>query len=306
MRSIYTDLAREAVELDPRLEGVTEEEEKDGEIGISRIRVSTEQAAQRLKKREGNYITLEAPSLVMRPLELFERLSKRIAEELTRLLPNLAENATVLIAGLGNRGITSDSLGPRVVEQLFVTRHITQLMPEAFDHPLRSVCAIAPGVLGVTGVETVEIIKGIKEHVKPDIIIAIDSLAARRSVRIGTTVQIADTGISPGSGVGNMRAGIDSETLGVKVVAIGIPLVVYAATVAQDTIELIADETGLHNDEEKLKELAEKVISEHMGPMIMTPKGIDCMVNDMSRIIADGINMAIHTKDYDDIRALVT
>lgn len=306
MRSIYTDLAREAVELDPRLEGVTEEEEKDGEIGISRIRVSSEQAAQRLKKREGNYITLEAPSLVMRPLELFERLSKRIAEELTRLLPNLAENATVLIAGLGNRGITSDSLGPRVVEQLFVTRHITQLMPEAFDHPLRSVCAIAPGVLGVTGVETVEIIKGIKEHVKPDIIIAIDSLAARRSVRIGTTVQIADTGISPGSGVGNMRAGIDSETLGVKVVAIGIPLVVYAATVAQDTIELIADETGLHNDEEKLKELAEKVISEHMGPMIMTPKDIDCMVNDMSRIIADGINMAIHTKDYDDIRALVT
>lgn len=306
MRSIYTDLAREAVELDPRLEGVTEEEEKDGEIGISRIRVSTEQAAQRLKKREGNYITLEAPSLVMRPLELFERLSKRIAEELTRLLPNLAENATVLIAGLGNRGITSDSLGPRVVEQLFVTRHITQLMPEAFDHPLRSVCAIAPGVLGVTGVETVEIIKGIKEHVKPDIIIAIDSLAARRSVRIGTTVQIADTGISPGSGVGNMRAGIDSETLGVKVVAIGIPLVVYAATVAQDTIELIADETGLHNDEEKLKELAEKVISDHMGPMIMTPKDIDCMVNDMSRIIADGINMAIHTKDYDDIRALVT
>lgn len=306
MRSIYTDLAREAVELDQRLEGVTEEEEKDGEIGISRIRVSTEQAAQRLKKREGNYITLEAPSLVMRPLELFERLSNRIAEELTRLLPNLAENATVLIAGLGNRGITSDSLGPRVVEQLFVTRHITQLMPEAFDHPLRSVCAIAPGVLGVTGVETVEIIKGIKEHVKPDIIIAIDSLAARRSVRIGTTVQIADTGISPGSGVGNMRAGIDSETLGVKVVAIGIPLVVYAATVAQDTIELIADETGLHNDEEKLKELAEKVISEHMGPMIMTPKDIDCMVNDMSRIIADGINMAIHTKDYDDIRALVT
>lgn len=306
MRSIYTDLAREAVELDPRLEGVTEEEEKDGEIGISRIRVSSDQAAQRLKKREGNYITLEAPSLVMRPLELFERLSKRIAEELTRLLPNLAENATVLIAGLGNRGITSDSLGPRVVEQLFVTRHITQLMPEAFDHPLRSVCAIAPGVLGVTGVETVEIIKGIKEHVKPDIIIAIDSLAARRSVRIGTTVQIADTGISPGSGVGNMRAGIDSETLGVKVVAIGIPLVVYAATVAQDTIELIADETGLHNDEEKLKELAEKVISEHMGPMIMTPKDIDCMVNDMSRIIADGINMAIHTKDYDDIRALVT
>ena len=306
MRSIYTDLAREAVELDPRLEGETEEDEKDGEIGISRIRVSTEQAAQRLKKREGNYITLEAPSLVMRPLELFERLSKRIAEELTRLLPNLAENATVLIAGLGNRGITSDSLGPRVVEQLFVTRHITQLMPEAFDHPLRSVCAIAPGVLGVTGVETVEIIKGIKEHVKPDIIIAIDSLAARRSVRIGTTVQIADTGISPGSGVGNMRAGIDSETLGVKVVAIGIPLVVYAATVAQDTIELIADETGLHNDEEKLKELAEKVISEHMGPMIMTPKDIDCMVNDMSRIIADGINMAIHTKDYDDIRALVT
>ena len=167
-----------------------------------------------------------------------------------------------------------DSLGPRVVESVYVTRHIKQYMPEALPGPVRAVSAVAPGVLGVTGVETMELVRGVVEHCKPDLVIAVDSLASRRAARISTTVQLTDTGISPGAGVGNNRTGIDRETLGVPVIAIGVPLVVFAATISQDTISLIADETGLHGDEERLKELAAKVIAEHIGELIVTPKAV--------------------------------
>ncbi|MGN0766532.1 MAG: GPR endopeptidase [Christensenellales bacterium] len=304
-RSIYTDLALESREMNPRIDGVEEINEKDGEISITRIKITADEAAKKLDKQKGSYITLDAPELVSRPLDLFEAMSKCLCKEIKLMIPKLGENASIMIAGLGNRMITPDSLGPRVAEQVYVTRHITEYMPDAMDHPLRSVCSVAPGVLGVTGVETSEIVRGIVEHVKPDLIIAIDSLAARRASRISTMIQLTDTGISPGSGVGNARAGLTLESLGVPVMAIGVPLVVYASTVAQDTIELMADETGLHNDEERLKALAEKVISEHMGPMIMTPKDIDSMVGDMSRIIADGINLAIHDMNYDEVKALI-
>ena len=304
-RSIYTDLALESREMNPRIDGVEEINEKDGEISITRIKITADEAAKKLDKQKGSYITLDAPELVNRPLDLFEAMSKCLCKEIKLMIPKLGENASIMITGLGNRMITPDSLGPRVAEQVYVTRHITEYMPDAMDHPLRSVCSVAPGVLGLTGVETSEIVRGIVEHVKPDLIIAIDSLAARRASRISTMIQLTDTGISPGSGVGNTRAGLTLESLGVPVMAIGVPLVVYASTVAQDTIELMADETGLHNDEERLKALAEKVISEHMGPMIMTPKDIDSMVGDMSRIIADGINLAIHDMNYDEVKALI-
>ena len=304
-RSIYTDLALESREMNPRIDGVEEINERDGEISITRIKITADEAAKKLDKQKGSYITLDAPELVSRPLDLFEAMSKCLCKEIKLMIPKLGENASIMIAGLGNRMITPDSLGPRVAEQVYVTRHITEYMPDAMDHPLRSVCSVAPGVVGVTGVETSEIVRGIVEHVKPDLIIAIDSLAARRASRISTMIQLTDTGISPGSGVGNTRAGLTLESLGVPVMAIGVPLVVYASTVAQDTIELMADETGLHNDEERLKARAEKVISEHMGPMIMTPKDIDSMVGDMSRIIADGINLAIHDMNYDEVKALI-
>ena len=304
-RNIYTDLAMEARELNPSIPGIEETNESKGEIGVSRIRVINDLAAQKLSKKKGIYVTLDAPELVNRPLDLFEALSKAVAEEIKQLTGGLKDEATVLVVGLGNRFITPDSLGPRVAEQVYVTRHITEYLPDAFDHPIRSVCAIAPGVLAVTGVETLEIIRGVVEHIKPDLVIAIDSLAARSSERISTAVQITDTGISPGSGVGNTRLDISPEALNVPVLAIGVPLVVYASTVVQDAIELMADETGLHNDEERLKSLAEKVINEKLGPMIMTPKDIDSIVGDMSRIIADGINLAIHDANYDEIRSLI-
>lgn len=303
--SIRTDLAMEARELHPSLPGVTEETEEREGVSISRITLTTDDAATRLEKRRGRYVTLDAPELTDRPLDLFERVSRTLADELTHLMEDLGACENVLVVGLGNRAITPDSLGPRVVESVYVTRHIKQYLPDALPGPVRAVSAVAPGVLGVTGVETMEIVRGVVEHCRPDLVIAVDSLASRRAARISTTVQLTDTGISPGAGVGNNRTGLDRETLGVPVIAIGVPLVVFATTISQDTISLIADETGLHNDEERLKELAAKVIAEHIGELIVTPKEIDSIVADMTRIVADGINMALFGADYGEVRMLV-
>lgn len=303
--SIRTDLAMEARELHPSLPGVTEETEEREGVSISRITLTTDDAAKRLEKRRGRYVTLDAPELIDRPLDLFERVSRTLADELTHLMEGLGACENVLVVGLGNRAITPDSLGPRVVESVYVTRHIKQYLPDALPGPVRAVSAVAPGVLGVTGVETMEIVRGVVEHCRPDLVIAVDSLASRRAARISTTVQLTDTGISPGAGVGNNRTGLDRETLGVPVIAIGVPLVVFATTISQDTISLIADETGLHNDEERLKELAAKVIAEHIGELIVTPKEIDSIVADMTRIVADGINMALFGADYGEVRMLV-
>ena len=303
--SIRTDLAMEARELHPSLSGVTEESEEHEGVAVTRIALTTDDAAARLEKRKGRYVTLDAPELSARPLDLFERVSRALSNELSRLMEGLGTCENVLVVGLGNRAITPDSLGPRVVESIYVTRHIKQYMPDALPGPVRAVSAVAPGVLGVTGVETMEIVRGVVEHCKPDLVIAVDALASRRAARISTTVQLTDAGISPGAGVGNNRSGLDRETLGVPVIAIGVPLVVFATTISQDTISLIADETGLHNDEERLKELAAKVIAEHIGELIVTPKEIDSIVADMTRIVADGINMALFGADYGEVRMLI-
>ena len=176
---------------------------------------------------------------------------------------------------------------------------------EAFDFDIPSVCAIAPGVLGVTGVETMDIVFGVANKVKPDLIIAVDALASRRAARISTTIQLSDSGISPGSGVGNTRADLSRANLGVPVIAVGVPLVVYASTISQDTISLIADETGLHGDEARLRELAEQVIAKHMGDFIVTPKDIDVIVEDMAGIIANAINSALFGNNLEQVRNML-
>ena len=303
--NIYTDLAAEARELDPDLEGVTEQTERRGGITISRIEITGEEAAKKLGKPLGKYVTMDAPELADRPLELFEKVSRELAEEIRTLMPQLPLDAPVLVVGLGNRYITPDALGPRVVEQVFVTRHLLEYMPELMDFTPRSVAAVAPGVLGITGVETLEIVRGVVERVQPKLVIAVDSLASRRAARISTTIQLTDSGIDPGSGVGNERRGLNQNTLGVPVIAIGVPMVLYASTISQDTISMIAEETGLHNDEEKLRTLAEKVLSERFGPMIVTPKDVDSIVRDMSRVLADGINFAMQGIHYEDVREIV-
>ncbi len=302
---IYTDLALESRELNPNIDGVSEESKNLGRIQVTRIGIDTDEAAKKLEKQRGNYITLDAPELSARPLDLFEEMTETLSDELMQFTDKLKEDATILVVGLGNRYITPDSLGPKVAEQIYVTRQITTYLPEAMDHPVRAVCAVSPGVMGVTGVETLEIVKGVVRSIQPDLVIAIDSLASRRTDRICTTLQLTDTGISPGSGIGNTRAGINQEVLGVPVLAIGVPLVVFASTIAKDTISMIADETGLHRDEEKLLNLADKVINENIGPMIVTPKDIDSVVADMAKIIADGMNRAFFKESYDEIRSLI-
>ncbi len=302
---IRTDLAMEARELHPEIIGVEEENFTRDRVDVSRITVKTPTAANILGKRMGRYITLDAPDLTLKPAGLFDAVSRELARQLVYLMEGVAPDATVLVAGLGNRAVTPDSLGPRVADSIYVTRHIKQYMADAVPETVREVCALAPGVLGVTGVETKEIIHGVAEHTKPGLIIAVDSLASRRAARISTTIQLTDTGISPGAGIGNIRSGLNDETLGVPVIAIGVPLVVYAGTIARDTISLIADETGRHDEEEQLKDLADRVIVEHIGELIVTPKEIDALVADMTRIVADGINRALFGMDYVGVRTLI-
>ena len=214
-------------------------------------------------------------------------------------------DGTALVAGLGNRAVTPDALGPRTAEKILVTRHIKQYMADAIPHHVRSVCAVSPGVLGVTGIETMEMIKGAASSSKPAVIIAIDSLASRRTERIGCTIQLCDAGLQPGAGVGNARSGLDRQSMGVPVIAIGVPLVVYASTISRDTVGLIAGELGLMNNEESVKELAAKAISEKTGELIVTPKEIDALIGSMSAILSNAINMALFGADHAELKSLI-
>ena len=194
-----------------------------------------------------------------------------------------------VVVGLGNRSVTPDSLGPRTAERVLVTRHMGDCLPR--DVPMSSVCAAAPGVLGVTGIETAEILRGMVAHVKPDAVIAVDALAARSSKRIASTIQITDTGITPGSGVGNHRKALDRRTLGVPVIAVGVPLVVYASTIASDALCALGEGEV---EEERIAACVERVVSEKLGEMIVTPRDVDALVERMAGVLADGINQALH------------
>ncbi len=302
---IRTDLAMEARELHPELEGVTEETFEQQGVSVSRIAIETIEAANMLGKRCGRYVTLDAPDLPFKPMGLCHAVSLAIARELVSLMQGTEPGMPVLVAGLGNRAVTPDSFGPRVAEGIYVTRHIKEHMPDAVPPSVRPVCALTPGVMGVTGLESKEIIHGVIERVRPGLIIAVDSLASRRAARISTTIQLTNTGISPGAGIGNIRSELNEDALGVRVIAIGVPLVVYASTIAHDTIDLIGQETGRGGETDGLQELIEHVISENMGELIVTPKEIDALVADMTKVVADGINRALFGADYDSVRALI-
>lgn len=302
---IYTDLASELRELNPKESGIKEETEHEGNIEIKRIRILNDVAAKKLGKKKGNYITIDAPELETRAPEVFEEISTLLAKEL-RAMIDFDENSIVLVVGLGNRGVTPDSLGPQVVAGVHITRHIKEFMPEMLETPVASVCAIAPGVLGITGVETMDVVNGVVENVKPSCVIVVDSLASRRAARISSTVQLSDAGISPGSGVGNTRSELSRESLGVPVIAIGVPLVVYASTIIRDAISMIAEERSLGFSEKRMQELNESLVRKQSGDMIVTPKDIDTIVKDMSGVIASGINLAIFGDEAEGLAALLS
>ena len=312
MSRIRTDLAIEAREFYNKQEnrndipGVEVNVENMEDVTVTRVKVVEDVGARIIGKPKGNYITIEVPNLKDNDKDLHDEVGKILAKEVAGIV-ELNDQSVILVVGLGNWNVTPDALGPRVVEHLLVTRHIKEYIPEQIDEGVRSVCAVAPGVLGITGIETSEIIRGIVDRVKPNLVIAIDALASRKMERISTTIQLADTGINPGSGVGNNRKELSRESMGVPVIAVGVPTVVDAATMASDTIDLVIDNliSESRNGGEfynMLKEMDRnekyKLISEVMAPftgnMMVTPKEIDRLIDDIAIVIANGLNLALH------------
>lgn len=320
MFSIRTDLAMEAREMlkenaekKEEIDGIEVETTEKDHITVTKVMVKNQLGQEALGKPVGTYVTIESPQIKY-SIDEYEETCRLLAEEI-RQMAHITEDSTVLVVGLGNDAVTPDALGPKVVSQLMVTRHIKEHMPQYVEEGIRSVCAVAPGVLGTTGIETVEIVEGVVECVKPDCVIAVDALASRSIDRISTTIQVADTGISPGAGIGNNRKGLNEETLGVKVIAIGVPTVVDAATIACDSIDIALrdmEAQGNGQSYEALKtmddkyQLIAKALSENIGTLMVTPKDVDLLIDKVSKTVANGINMALH-KDltFDDIESYV-
>jgi len=301
-----TDLALEAHEMNSghgAVPGVDVTEETTADAVITRVNIHSEAGERVMGKPCGNYITIEARSLRERNRALQERVAALFAAELCRLMPE-REQLSILVVGLGNWNATPDALGPQVVSNLLITRHLNQNVPADVRGGLRSVCAVAPGVLGLTGIETGEIIMGIVAQIQPDIVIAVDALAARHVDRIFTTIQISDTGINPGSGVGHKRVGINQETLSVPVLAVGVPTVVHAVTIASNTVELLVKQLRRQKqafyeiiaemEEQDQQRLINEVLTPAVGSMMVTPKEIDVYIEDFAKIVAGGMNIAFH------------
>ncbi len=308
--NVRTDLALEAHEILTRTEdipGVNVEKEGDDDITINRVSITTEQAASRMGKAVGNYLTLEVPGLRKKNTELQDKVVQVLYKELQKMF-NLNDQQTVMVIGLGNWNVTPDALGPRVVQELFVTRHIMEMKPELLGDGYRSVCAMSPGVMGITGIETGEIIRGVAEQIKPDVIVAIDALAAQRLERLNTTIQVSDTGVVPGSGVGNRRLGINTQSMGgMPVFSIGVPTVVDATTIAGDSLDHIAEglkkESPQGNalagiiekmDWQEKKDVIREVLNPYAGDLIVTPKEIDTLIDDISLVLAGSLDAAFH------------
>lgn len=315
LQSPNIDLALEAQEVVSQnqgvgqIPGVSSEVEDDNGIRVTRIEVQTEQGAQAIGKMQGHYITLEVPGLRTKDTDLQNRVTQKFAKEFEQLLKklNIPQEGKALIIGLGNWNVTPDSLGPLVVENITVTRHYFQLMPDQMDPGYRQVSAVAPGVLGTTGIETGEIVQGIVEKSKPDFVIAIDALASRALERVNTTIQIADTGISPGSGLGSKRVGLNKNTLGVPCIAVGVPTVVYASTIVNNCIELLISNFKKQTNNtqyifgqldqmspEERHSMVREVLSPLGQDLLVTPKDIDDFIEDIANVIATGLNESLH------------
>ncbi len=268
-----TDLAIESRELiGSRVpDGVSFYEKLEGKVKITRIKIETESGAQKLCKPRGNYITLEIPKPTQNPQESEEEI-ELIAKEITRLIP---KKGCVLVAGLGNHNITPDALGPKTVDGTVSTRHIADSLP---DFDFRPVAAIAPGVMGQTGIETGDVVRSVCEKIGASCVIAVDALASMSTNRLGCTVQICDSGISPGSGVGNARTELSQKTLGVPVIAIGVPTVVDALTLAMDAL---SEDEHKYINEQKLKGL------------MVTPREIDSLISAVSKVLSIAIGRAL-------------
>ena len=293
-----TDLAMEARELwresageQTQLSGVIAREYAREGCSVTHIHITDGEGERALGKPIGRYITVELEGL--QSPEGFHDAVEAVAAELSPLLES-ARGGHVLVVGLGNRAITPDAIGPAVIEQTMVTRHLVDRLPDMFGH-LRPVSALSPGVLGTTGMESAEIIRGVVERTRPELVLLFDALASRSLSRLCRTLQLADTGITPGSGVGNTRAALNRQSLGVPVVAVGVPTVVEAATLLTD----LAGEAGL-------PDIDEKTLQGYTGNLIVTPKDIDKNIEEIARVGAYAANRALHPSlSVDDISAFL-
>ena len=277
-----TDLAVEAIENHKTAATLPHVRQSDRTLegfAVHEVRILSEDAAREIGKPQGRYLTLELDALIRREEDAFPRACKALSTLLRELLPH-PNDGPVLIAGLGNRMITPDAIGPQTADHVIATRHLVAQSPAIFAD-WRPVSALAPGVLGQTGVETGEVICGVLDRVRPAAVIAVDALAAGRLSRLLRTVQLADTGITPGAGVGNTRAALNEETLGVPVIAVGVPTVVDGATLA-------------HEISSQLGQPACEALDDLSQPVMITTRDIDREVADISRMIGYAVNMALH------------
>lgn len=294
-RRIRTDLALETTERfaeeNAEIRGVEVHEEYDEEkdVRTTVVKIVTENGAKSMGRPQGTYITIEAPELSTPDEDYHREISEEISTHLRKLI-DLKKEKSVLVVGLGNAAITADALGPQVVDNLLMTRHIIKEYGlRGIKHEkMHRISGIAPGVMAQTGMETAEIVQGIVSETKPDVVVVIDALAARSVRRLSRTIQITDTGIHPGSGVGNHRNGLTEENLQVKVIGIGVPTVVDAATIVHDSMAHLLDTL----EETEQKEFLDEMIAPNLYSMFVTPKDVDETIKYLSFTISEGLNIA--------------
>ena len=311
MYNFRTDLASErrdiyqkANNLSGEIDGIeSTKEEIDENIKVERVKITNENGEKAIGKPIGNYITIDVKKLKIAQDEEIQKAAETLSNELKTIIDlHINKQGEVLVVGLGNIYVTPDSLGPKVINEIEVTRHIINYLPQYIEEGTRMVSAISPGVLGTTGIETVEILKGIVDNINPKLVIVIDALASRSIERISSTVQLSDTGIVPGAGVGNTRSEISQKTLGIPVVAIGIPTVVETAVLVNDSLDLfiqkLQDEAKSNDylnrlkEEDNYEEIKEALIPKDYN-LIVTPKEIDDLIENMKDIVAQGINQSL-------------
>lgn len=301
---IRTDLALEnreiyrlAQKIENEIPGIeTEVDDSDSDMLVTKVKILTNEGAEALGKPIGNYITIESQMMNDEIERIDNKIIQKVADTI-KDISHLVKKDTVLVVGLGNGDVTPDALGPKVVENLQITRHLIEYAPEYLKEGTRAVSAIIPGVLGTTGIETSEIVKGIVEHVKPDLVIVIDALASKNMDRISKTIQIADTGIIPGSGVGNSRFAITKETLGVPTIVIGVPTVVGIPTIVDEAISYVIEKTTEDDTEKedlKNKNYMKEILENKKFDFMVTPKDIDDIINNLSNLVANSINVALN------------
>lgn len=288
---------------------------RNSHIRMTEVSILNEQGAKAMGKPMGTYLTLDVPDMADKDESYHEEVADELAKQLTMLIekmcPEKKEKASVLVVGLGNMQVTPDSLGPRVVDNLQMTRHLLAEYGEAFceKNGLPVLSGIVPGVMAQTGMETAEIVRGVVAQTKPDMVLAIDALAARNVRRLASTIQLTDTGIHPGSGVGNHRHSMTKESLGVPVAALGIPTVVGAAAIVHGTVEALIRALSLNSgtegygkymeelDPEEQYELIRELMEPEFGPMYVTPQDIDERVKQLSFTVSEGIHQALYGKN---------